>query len=240
MPMHKRSEAPKGYDGPLCWIARTVDNSAGGQVWIPEGTWGVLRGGMLHLSYGRCTMMLVLPDGQPDPVQAGVVPLPGRFLSGVMRGRFNPKDGQLYVSGLRGWQTAAVREGCFQRVRYNGQPFYLPVKYSVKSNGVLLTFSQVLDRSTAENTDSYAVQRWNYRWTSNYGSPDFSVANPEKQGRDSVTVKAAKLSGDGRELFLEMADMRPAMEMKIQYNLGAADGKPMRSEFYATINKVPK
>src|SRR5207248_1861160 len=114
---------------------------------------------------------------------------------------------------------AAVRDGCLQRVRYTGQQFYLPVNYSVKSNGVLLTFSQPLERSTAENTDSFAVQRWNYRWTSTYGSPDFSVSDPEKQGRDSMVIKAAKLSADGRDLLLEMADMRPAMQMKIQYNL---------------------
>ena len=35
-------------------------------------------------------------DGQP---QGAVVPLPGEFVSGAHRGRFSPKDGQLYVSG---------------------------------------------------------------------------------------------------------------------------------------------
>jgi len=185
-------------------------------------------------------MMMVLRDQGSHTPQAAVVPLPGRFLSGVMRGRFNPHDGQLYVSGLRGWQTAAVRDGCFQRVRYTGQPFYLPTGYSVKSNGIQLSFSQPLKQSAAENVDSYAIEQWNYRWTSSYGSPDFSVLDPAKEGRDKGAARTAKLSADGRSLFLEIPDLRPAMQMKIQYNLSATDGKTMRNEVYATINAVPK
>ena len=241
MPMHHRSQAPKIYDGPLCWIARTVDNSAGGEVWVPEGPWGPLAGHMIHLSYGRCTMMLILPDADGTgkiPAQAGIVPLPGRFLSGVMRGRFNPKDGQLYLTGLRGWQTAAVKDGCFQRVRYTGQSFYIPVGYSVRTNGIELTFSQPLQAETAENIDSYSIEQWNYRWTSKYGSPDFSVADPEKQGRDAVNLKSARLSSNRLHLFLEIPDLRPAMEMKISYNVKSADGKTLRNDFYATINSV--
>ena len=184
--------------------------------------------------------MLILRDESSHTPQAAVVPLPGRFLSGVMRGRFNPRDGQLYVSGLRGWQTAAVRDGCFQRVRYTGQPFYLPIGYSVRSNGIQLSFSQPLKQSAAENVESYAIEQWNYRWTSTYGSPDFSLIDPAKEGRDKVPVKTAKLSGDDRSLFLEIPDLRPAMQTKIQYNLFTADGKTMRNEVYATINAVPK
>jgi hypothetical protein len=125
-------------------------------------------------------------------------------------------------------------------VRYTGEKFYVPSGYAVQSNGVELAFSQPLERSSAENVESYAVERWNYRWTSNYGSLDYSVSNPEKQGRDTVAVKTAKLSEDGHHLFMQIPDLRPAMQMKIRYNLTAADGKAMRNEFYATINSLPR
>lgn len=240
MPMHKRSKSPEAFDAPLCWIARTVDNSAGGQVWVPEGTWGPLAGEMIHLSYGRCAMMLLLRDSSQNLIQGGIAPLPGRFLSGAMRGRFNPHDRQLYITGLRGWQTAAVRDGCFQRVRHTGQPLYVPIGYSVEKNGIRLTFPEPLDRSAAENVDSYAIERWNYHWTSTYGSPDFSVSAPEKQGRDPVRLTSAQLSSDNRTLFLQISDLRPAMQMKVQYNLKAADGKGIRNDFFATINALPR
>jgi hypothetical protein len=39
-----------------------------------------------------------------------------------MRARFRKQDGQLYVCGLRGWQTAGVMDACLQRVRNTGKP----------------------------------------------------------------------------------------------------------------------
>ncbi len=57
-------------------------------------------------------------DGRP---QGGIVRFPLKFDTGIMRARFNPADGQLYVAGLRGWQTDAGHDGALQRVRYTGK-----------------------------------------------------------------------------------------------------------------------
>ena len=237
-PMSKRSAAPTSFDPPLCWIPRAIDNSAGGQVWIPEGTWGALGGQMLHLSYGRCTMMLVLRDGNASPpAQGAVVPLPGRFASGVCRGRFHPRDQHLYLTGLRGWQTAAVRDGCFQRVRLQAE-FPMPIRYATSSNTFTLTFSERLDRELAEDLESYSAEMWNYKWTSNYGSPDFSVAAPERQGRDSVKITAARLSADGKTVVLTMPELRKAMQLALSFNLETARGEPLQNTIYATINQL--
>jgi len=65
--------------------------------------WGALAGHFLHFSWGRCMMMLVLRDVVDGVPQAATVSLPGRFLSGAMRGAFNPRDGHLYVVGSTGW-----------------------------------------------------------------------------------------------------------------------------------------
>jgi hypothetical protein len=238
VPMYKGASAPTRFDPPLVWIPRSIDNSAGGQVWVPEGKWGQFAGQMLHLSYGRCTMMLVLRDQTSNTLRQGaVVPLPGRFASGVCRGRFNPTDGHLYLSGLRGWQTAAVRDGCFQRVRYQ-KSFPAPIAYSATTNTFTITFSEPLDRELAEDIESYGAEMWNYRWTSNYGSPDFSVANPEKQGRDAVQIQSAKLQPDGKTVVLTIPTLRPAMQFALRYNLETTKGEPIQSALYATINAM--
>jgi hypothetical protein len=96
-----------------------------------------------------------------------------------------------------------------------------------------------LERALAENIDSYAIERWNYKWSSKYGSPDLSVKNPAQEGRDTVSLRRASLSEDGRTVLLEVEDMQPAMQMKIRYNLKFASGKQVRSDLYATVNKVP-
>src|SRR5206468_685379 len=127
MRAHHQPTPPKTYDEPLCWLPRIMDNSAGGQVWVPPGKFGPLAGQMLHLSYGRCRMLLVLQETIDGTAQGGAVDLNLQFLSGVMRGRFHPKDGHCYVCGLDGWQTAAIKDGCLQRVRCTGKPAALPV-----------------------------------------------------------------------------------------------------------------
>ena len=237
MPMHKRPVEPTDYDKPLCWIPRTVDNSAGGQVWVPRDSWGALAGQMIHLSYGRCTMMLVVRD-ELSGAQGGVVQLPGKFLSGAMRGRFHPKDGHLYVSGLNGWQTAAVADGCLQRVRFTGETTPLPVGLAVHSNGIKLTFSKPIDRDTANDPDNWSAEQWNYRWAKEYGSKDWSVKDPAVQGRDAVTIKSAKLLADGRSVFLEIPGIQPVMSMTLRYNLDTADGKIFKGDFHLTVNRL--
>ena len=104
--------------------------------------------------------------------------MPGDFNSGVHRARFNPKDGQLYLSGMTGWGTYTKDDGCFQRVRYAGGPVTLPIAFHAHENGVLLRFSGPLDRSIAESVREQFAQCWNYRYGSAYGSSEFSPRPP--------------------------------------------------------------
>lgn len=238
VPMSKRSTPPKTHEPPLCWIPRVWDNSAGGQTWVPQGSWGALEGRMLHLSYGRCRFMAILQDGSVNG-QGGVVPLPGRFLSGVMRGRFSPHDGHLYLTGLRGWQTAAVKDGCLQRVRYTGRPWLAPVAYATHRDGMTVTFGQPLDRELAEDVESWSADRWNYVWSEVYGSPEFKPSSPGTEGRDPVEILSAKLLPDGRSVRLRF-EILPAMVTRLQYNLDTAKGDLVRGEFPFTVHALPK
>ncbi len=134
---------------------------------------------MLHLSFGTGTYFLLLRekvDGQP---QGAVVPMPGEFLSGVHRGRFNPRDGQLYVSGMTGWGTYTPLDGCFQRVplhRRAGRSSRLD--FHAHENGVLVRFSRPVDSAIAGNARRHFAQAWNYRYSSGYGSPELSPSIP--------------------------------------------------------------
>src|SRR5437763_10819855 len=102
--------------------------------------------------------MRVLGQQVEDVAQGGAVDLGLQFLSGVARGQFHPRDGHLYLVGLRGWQTAAKRDGCLQRVRYTGKNVLLPVGLSVHTNGVRLMFPHKLDAKQAEDARRYSVE----------------------------------------------------------------------------------
>jgi hypothetical protein len=142
------------------------------------------------------------------------------------------------VCGLRGWQTEAATDACFHRVRATGKSLYMADAMKVRPNGVQITFTQPLSEEVANDVGSYGVERWNYRWTSEYGSDEYSVKDPGKKGRDTVEVKSAKLQPDGKTVFLEINDFRPVMQMLIHYDLEATDGTAMRDEIACTINVV--
>ncbi|WP_278466480.1 ThuA domain-containing protein [Gimesia maris] len=231
-------DRPLGYDPPLCWIPRLQDNSSGGQVWVTSPDWGPLEGQLLHLSYGQSKLLLTLREVIAGQSQGGTLTLPLEFESGIMRGRFRPEDGQLYVSGLRGWVTNAVRDGCLQRVRYTGKPVHLPVAVKTMQNGIALTFTNPLDRQTAENPDNYAIEQWNYLWSQNYGSPEYRVSAPQTEGRDEVEVISATLLPDQRTVFLELPRVIPVMQMGITWQLTSQSGELLKQTYYHTINSV--
>jgi hypothetical protein len=235
-----RDTPPKQTENPLCWLPYAWDNSSGSQVWVTSDKWGNdFRGDLLHLSYGKCALFKVLVDkADGGDVQGGLVKFPLKFDSGVMRARVNPADGQVWVCGLRGWQTDAATDACFQRVRYTGKPVYMADAMKVRPNGIEITFTQPLDAEVANDAGSFGVEQWNYRWTSNYGSDEYSAKDPSKKGRDAVEVKSARLLPDGKTVFLEIEDFRPVMQMLIKYDLEAKDGTMMRDEIACTVNAV--
>jgi len=243
VPTAHRDPPPTDYDRPLCWFPKNVDNSSGGQAWVTSDTWGPFQNRLLHLSYGTCSLFLAMKQDLQDvpnaAVQGGVVRFPLSFDSGILRARFNPADGQLYVAGLKGWQTSAGKDGCFQRVRYTGKPVHMPTSIEATKAGLKIAFTCRLSEAEANDPDSYAIERWNYRWSDGYGSPDFSVDDPAKSKRDTVKIKSAKLQPDGKTVVLEIPDMKPAMQYKTEVNLVSEDDVDMRFEIYHTVHALP-
>ncbi len=240
MRAHHRDVPPTTYDPPLCWLPREVDNSAGGQVWVPKGSWGELGGLPLHFSYGRCKLFVLLTQEIGGVTQGGVCDLGLNFLSGVCRGRFHP-DGHLYACGLNGWQTAAKKDGCLQRVRATGKPLDIPVGMKVVPDGVELTFSRALDKTAAEDPARYRVAWWGYRWTKDYGSKRYKVSDPEQVGQDDVGVSAAKLQPDGKTVRVVLdGGMKPAMQVQVGFNVTATDGKKVVGSVFLTAHKTGK
>lgn len=230
-------EHPKA-EQPICWIPYAWDTSAGSQVWTSE-KFGPLSGHMLHLSYGKATIFEVLTEQLDGVWQGAVVQLPLHFDSGIQRARVNPADGQVWVCGLHGWQTAGAKDGCLQRVRYTNKPCRLPTAIHVGKAGFTLTFPVELDPETAQDVGSYSVEQWVYRITENYGSDDYKPSQPDTKGRDTLDVKKATLSADKRSVTLDLGDLKPVQQYLIKLRINAADGGAIKCDVGGTINVVP-
>ena len=167
---------------------------------------------------------------------------PLSFSSSAMRARFSPVDGQLYLAGFQGWQTSAARIGGFHRVRFTGQPLRTVTALRTCDKGVYLTFSEPLDEETAADKESYGIEIWNYLYSPSYGSPEISILNPDrkvemgKQNRAPLPISAVSLSADKRTVFLQVDGMRPVMQMKVTWNVDAADGALVRGELHNSVH----
>jgi len=234
------TKPPKDFDRPMLWLPRDIDNSSGGQVWVDDKRFGPLSGRMLHTSYGQRNVLYLSIQEIDGVHQASAVALPYLFGPGIMRARVNPSDGQLYVTGLSGWGSGRPKamDGGIQRLRYTGKPFRMVEHTSVIAGGLRLQFDFALDREAASQPESYRATAWNYRWSENYGSADYSPTTGAP-GRDVIAVHSVHVSDDRKTVELRMPAVRPVDQLQLRIRVRDANGQPFSQDVYMTIRKVP-
>ncbi len=239
---HRKVVLPKSFDQPLIWMPQNFDNSSGGQLWVDDPRWGPLSGRLLHTSFGKgwlYYMMLQEVEGQS---QAAIVRLKLDALTGIHRARVNPADGQVYATGLNGWNGGGrkgLSQGHIHRFRYTGKPARILTDTKVWHNGIELKFNFQVDPKSAKNPASYQLRQWNYKWAASYGSKQYSPKSG-KVGQDTVEISSVKLAKDGRSVLLKIPGIKPVNQVKMDLKLQSADAKPFNELVYLTINKVPK
>ncbi|MBI3468924.1 MAG: hypothetical protein HY000_38455 [Planctomycetes bacterium] len=181
--------------------------------------WGPLKGSLLNLSYGYGKIFVAPHEEVNGQVQGGMceLPLPS-FPTGIMRGRFHPTDGQLYVCGMFAWAGNATQPGGFYRVRSTGKPVHLPIGLNAKSNGIVISFTSPLDPHSATDPTRYTIKTWGLKRSEKYGSDHYDE-------RPSP-VAAASLSDDGKTVFLTMPELKPTWCMEIKYSLNPPRENP--------------
>ncbi|MED6314269.1 MAG: hypothetical protein VX704_04475, partial [Verrucomicrobiota bacterium] len=222
---------------PIIWMHNDFDRSPAEQLWVNSDKWGGLSGQLLNLSYGTGYVYLIMKEKVNGRTQGGVVRIPDfDFPTGVMRGRFHPIDGQLYACGLFGWAGNKTRPGGFYRLKHIGKPVHVPIAINAIKEGVSLTFTHELDPETAADPESYLVKRWNYKRTRNYGSRDYKADG--SQGRDNAKVTGVKISKDKKSVLLQIDDMKPIMQMQIEYKIDTSEGDYLSHRIQNTIHAI--
>ncbi|MCG8649983.1 MAG: plastocyanin/azurin family copper-binding protein [Pirellulales bacterium] len=222
---------------PMLYLPRGLDNSSGGQAYIDSDRWGPVQGQLVHLSFGAGRAFLLLRDELDGWIQGAAVPIAGEFASGAHRARFNPVDGQLYVSGMAGWGTYTTDDGCFQRVRFTGgSSAQLPVGFHVHENGIRVDFSQPLDQPTAGSPQHHFAQAWNYRYSGAYGSPEYSSRQLGLRGHDVLSIESATVLNGGRSVFLEIPDLQPVNQLHLMIQ----SSPQQNHDLFLTVHRLDK
>ncbi|MEM9528969.1 MAG: DUF6797 domain-containing protein, partial [Bacteroidota bacterium] len=217
---------------PLAWVDMEFDRSPSELVWVDSEEWGSLNGSLLSFSYGYGKVQLVLHERVNNQMQGGVIDIPGiKFMTGVMRGRFNPADGQLYACGMSAWGTnQMMKGGGLYRLRYTGKPLPTPLKLHAEDDGMVVTFASSLTPASAEDVSNYEVKTWDLVRSSRYGSDRYNIRTLE--------IAKVQLSEDGKTVKLMIPDVQPVDVMTIHYQLVDIEGNPVEGTLQNTIHEL--
>jgi putative heme-binding domain-containing protein len=231
---------PKTFDRPLVWMPQDFDNSSGGQLWVDDARWGPLSGRLLHTSFGKGWMYYLMMQEFDGLSQAAIIKLPFDFRTGIMRARINPADGQVYATGLQGWNGGGrigLQDGGIQRLRYTGIPPKLVTDCKVESGGLRITFNFPLDPDAATAIDAFVAKHWNYHWRREYGSEQYSPIT-DQVGAEKMNVESVTLGADGKSVKLMIPDLIPVDQVHLILRVQSSDGEAFEEEIYWTLNRV--
>ncbi|MBI2477492.1 MAG: c-type cytochrome [Planctomycetia bacterium] len=222
----------EAMEQPLCWITNAFDRSPAELLWVDSAAWGTLKGSLLNLSYGYGKIYVVPHEQVNGQMQGGMCELPlPQFPTGIVRGRFNPEDQQLYACGMFAWgSNQEQQEGGFYRVRYTGKPVYLPIGLRATRDGVELTFSGPLDLVTTADAGNYAVKVWSLKRSADYGSKHYD--------EHEISMTEARPSADGNGVFLAIPDLAPTWCMEIKYSLKGKQGESIQGVIHNTVHRL--
>ncbi len=220
---------------PVCWITNEFDRSPAELLWVPRGAWGLLEGSLINLSYGQGKVFIVLHETVKGRMQGAMAELPiPTFPTGVMRGRFHPKSGDLYLCGMFAWAGNREQPGGFYRVRYAGKPLNVPVEFHACRGRLAIRFSDPLfgplDGPSAADPRRYGVKVWSLRRSADYGSPHI--------GERALAVAAARLEADGRTVVIEIPALEPVQGLEVRYSLKGTRGEPVQGTIHGTIHEL--
>lgn len=215
---------------PLCWITNDFDRSPAELLWVDSDKWGPLKGSLLNLSYGYGKVFIVPHESVNGKVQGGMIELPiPAFPTGVMRGRFSPADGQLYLCGMFAWAGNATQPGGLYRLRMTSDEVALPRELHAKKSGLELSFPNEIDPASLD-IKNVSVKTWSLKRTANYGSPHLNER--------MLPIDGLSLSPDGRRVTIKSRELQPTWCMEIQYRFLDRNGKSIKGTIHNTIHEL--
>jgi hypothetical protein len=217
---------------PLCWPNKPFDRSPAELLWVDSDRWGTLDGSLLSLSYGYGKVFVVPHERVDGTWQGGMcrLPLP-RFDTGVMRGRFHPGDGHLYVCGMTAWGSNQTDSpGGLYRIRPTTAAMHLPIGFHAHREGLSLTFSDPVDPAPAADPENYLIETWELKRSANYGS--------DRHDERRLEVQSVSVSDDGRTVDLRIPKIAPTWTIQIAYKLRDRDGQPFGRMLQGTIHRL--
>jgi len=210
-----------------------MGQSASGIACDVRGKFGPFTNQLFVGDQTHSTIMRVYLEKVNGRYQGACFPFREGFSSGSLALEFAP-DGSLFnQSTERGWGARGGKPFALQRLVWTGElPFEIHEMHALK-NGFELTFTQPVDKASAENVSSYKIETYTYIYQSSYGSPEVDKTIP--------TIKSASVSGDGLKLRLVLDELAEGHIHELHLpSLRSSRGQPLlHAAAYYTLNYIP-
>ncbi|MCC9137590.1 c-type cytochrome [Pontibacter silvestris] len=220
---------------PAVWLPHGIYGISNSEIIkIPEGNFGPFEGQLLVGDQGQSKIMRVVLEKVNGEYQGVAFDFRSGFQSGVLRMDW-AKDGSLFIGETnRGWGSAGEANEGLQRLVWNNKvPFEMRTVRAMP-DGFEVEFTAPVDKKSAEDVASYAVESFIYKYHAVYGSPTVN----QKQ----LPVKGVKLSDDGMKARIVVDGLREGY-----IHLLKLDGVRAKENYYTlvhpfgyyTLNSIP-
>jgi len=156
------------------------------------------------------------------------------FASGVLRLAWAP-DGSLFTGQTnRGWSSTGPQPFAIQRLVYSGVVPFEMKEISARPDGFEITFTKPVNKISAQNPASYAVNSFIYKYHAKYGSPVINM------GR--CPIKGIQVAENGLTVRLVLDSLRQYYihEVKAAGVLSENESWPLLHDAgYYTLNEFP-
>lgn len=198
------------------------------------GKFGPFNGQLLVGDMGQSKIMRVVLEKVKGEYQGVAFDFRSGFQSGVMRMDFD-SNGRLFVGETnRGWGSAGTTNSGLQYLSWTGRMPFEMKTVKAMPDGFEIEFTKPVDKSTAENLDSYSGKSYIYKYHAAYGSPQTNIEN--------IAFKGVKVSDDGLKVRLVTDNLRQYYVHEIV--LSGVKSKEnnniaLHPSFYYTLNNIP-
>lgn len=237
------------FGEPMHEVAKRVPGVKPPAVWLPHTILGISNSGMVEDSTGGkfgpfAGQIFVADQGQSKIVrlsleeikgvwQGAAYPFREGFDSGILRLAYG--DGGVLFAGesARGWGSVGPKQFGLERLAWTGKTPFEIHEVRAQPDGFVLTFTQPVDRATAEKPESYSVGGFTYLYHRAYGSAPVN--------RLACPVRKVVVAPDSLSVRLAVACLREGYVHEIKApGLRTASGDALLHPVaYYTMNQIP-
>lgn len=198
-PMHDVAKKVPGVKPPAVWLPHTVlgISTAGMLEDDTGGKFGPFGGQFFVADQGQSKILRVSLEQVKGVWQGAAYPFREGFECGILRLAYGD-DGVLFAGETaRGWGSVGPKQQGLERLQWTGKVPFEIKEVRAQPDGFVLTFTQPVDRATAEKPESYSIGGFTYLYHKAYGSsPVNRLACPVRKvvvAPDGLSVRLAAI-----------------------------------------------